>query len=203
MDYLKIYNTLVETRQQTRDSKQESNYEIHHVLPRCLGGSDESTNLVKLTYREHYIAHWLLIKIYPNEPKIYYGFLCMLRDPHGNRKLTSRMVETIKTNYSAFQKWNWTINNPMHKDDIKRKFSERMKKNNPNKGGAWNHTSFPVKIIFEDGSSKTYSFMKDAADTLNIPYASMKLARRKNLPMKKYGILTIKKLEAENDKNKT
>jgi predicted unusual protein kinase regulating ubiquinone biosynthesis (AarF/ABC1/UbiB family) len=27
-----------------------------------LGGTNDSTNLVTLTAREHYIAHWLLIK---------------------------------------------------------------------------------------------------------------------------------------------
>ena len=42
-------------------------YENHHILPKCLNGSDEPYNLVKLSAREHYIAHKLLIKIYPNE----------------------------------------------------------------------------------------------------------------------------------------
>jgi hypothetical protein len=37
--------------------------EVHHVMPRSLGGSDDSSNLVRLTYREHFIAHWLLTKI--------------------------------------------------------------------------------------------------------------------------------------------
>jgi hypothetical protein len=195
MNYLKIYNTLIESRQNIRDLKKETNYEIHHVLPKCLGGSNEESNLVKLTFREHYIAHWLLIKIYSNEPKIYYAFFCMLRDSHGNRKLTSRMIETIKKNYSEFQKWNWTINNPMFKSEVKKKFSERMRLNNPNKGGISNHTAYPVEIIFEDGSKKKFEFMKDAAIKLNVPYSSMKLARRKGKTLKKYGIREIKKIE--------
>lgn len=36
--------------------------EMHHVLPRSLGGSDDEHNLVRLTFREHFIAHWLLTK---------------------------------------------------------------------------------------------------------------------------------------------
>lgn len=38
--------------------------ERHHVLPRTLGGSDDSSNLVALTAREHFVAHVLLAKIH-------------------------------------------------------------------------------------------------------------------------------------------
>ena len=34
--------------------------EMHHILPRSHGGSDTKSNLVALTAREHYLAHWLL-----------------------------------------------------------------------------------------------------------------------------------------------
>lgn len=36
--------------------------EVHHIVPRCLGGSDAPTNLVRLSLRGHYIAHELLWK---------------------------------------------------------------------------------------------------------------------------------------------
>jgi hypothetical protein len=38
--------------------------EVHHIKPRSLGGSDDESNLVRLTYREHYLAHWLLTKFH-------------------------------------------------------------------------------------------------------------------------------------------
>lgn len=38
--------------------------EAHHIIPKCLGGTDEPSNLVDLTAREHYIAHILLAKIH-------------------------------------------------------------------------------------------------------------------------------------------
>ena len=38
--------------------------ERHHILPRALGGTDDSSNLVALTAREHFLAHMLLAKIY-------------------------------------------------------------------------------------------------------------------------------------------
>ena len=37
--------------------------ERHHVVPRCMGGGDETHNIVALTAEEHYVAHQLLVKI--------------------------------------------------------------------------------------------------------------------------------------------
>lgn len=38
--------------------------EQHHILPKTLGGSDDRSNLVFLTAREHFLAHMLLAKIH-------------------------------------------------------------------------------------------------------------------------------------------
>ena len=62
MDYRQIYNCLVDKRRQ--DPPQNGYVERHHIVPKCLGGNDEISNLVILTAREHYIAHILLAKIY-------------------------------------------------------------------------------------------------------------------------------------------
>ena len=37
-----------------------SGTEKHHILPRSYGGSDDPDNLIILTEREHYVAHWIL-----------------------------------------------------------------------------------------------------------------------------------------------
>ena len=36
--------------------------ERHHIVPRTLGGSNDKSNIVRLTYREHFLAHWCLVK---------------------------------------------------------------------------------------------------------------------------------------------
>lgn len=36
--------------------------EVHHIVPRSLGGSNEKDNLINLTARQHYIAHWILAR---------------------------------------------------------------------------------------------------------------------------------------------
>ena len=45
-----------------------SHGENHHIVPRSIDPSLAKfpLNIVRLTYREHYIAHWLLTKLYPD-----------------------------------------------------------------------------------------------------------------------------------------
>lgn len=62
MDYEKHYNMLVERGK----SRPVTGYvEKHHIVPKCMGGKDDVDNLVSLTPEEHYLAHLLLVKIYP------------------------------------------------------------------------------------------------------------------------------------------
>lgn len=61
MDYKKIYDVLCHSRKH-RPLIKEVGYEIHHIIPRSMGGDDTGSNLVKLSYKEHFVAHKLLYK---------------------------------------------------------------------------------------------------------------------------------------------
>lgn len=37
--------------------------EVHHIVPKSLGGTDEATNLVRVSGRQHFVLHLLLIKM--------------------------------------------------------------------------------------------------------------------------------------------
>lgn len=50
-----------------RPKVKSRNRHLHHILPRCLGGKDNKSNLVSLTFGEHFMAHYLLCKAFPNE----------------------------------------------------------------------------------------------------------------------------------------
>jgi hypothetical protein len=50
----------------TSNAKQritEGYTERHHIIPQSLGGNNDKDNLVDLTAREHFVCHWLLIKM--------------------------------------------------------------------------------------------------------------------------------------------
>lgn len=61
MNYQRIYDNLMKKR---IENPPTGKFERHHIVPRSLGGSNADDNIVKLTYREHFIAHMLLCKIY-------------------------------------------------------------------------------------------------------------------------------------------
>lgn len=48
--------------------------ERHHVVPKCLGGTDDEENLIYLTLKEHFIAHKLLHKENPENRSLFYAY---------------------------------------------------------------------------------------------------------------------------------
>jgi hypothetical protein len=85
MNYQKIYQNLVQ-RSKTRILEVSIYTETHHIIPRCMGGSNLAENLVELTPEEHLIAHLLLVKIYPNNPKLVYAANWMTSRVRSNKE---------------------------------------------------------------------------------------------------------------------
>jgi hypothetical protein len=67
MNYSKHYKQLIE---RSKDRIILGYSEKHHILPRCLGGSDDIANLAVLTAEEHFVAHQLLCKMYPGNYRL-------------------------------------------------------------------------------------------------------------------------------------
>lgn len=72
-------------------------YEKHHIVPRCIGGSNELNNLCQLTLREHYLVHLLLTKMCiknNHEKKLKYAADMMISRTF--QRKTSRLYESIR-----------------------------------------------------------------------------------------------------------
>lgn len=63
----------------------DSYTENHHILPRCMNGSDAPQNLVELTAEEHYVAHQLLVKMHPGVAGLIHAVVFMSRRCTGNK----------------------------------------------------------------------------------------------------------------------
>lgn len=85
MNSEKIYDDLISSRK-TRIVDSDVYYEKHHIVMKSMGGTDEPENLVMLTAREHFLAHWLLWRIYKNRQSAL-AFSMMKRGK--NRKIES------------------------------------------------------------------------------------------------------------------
>ena len=175
MEYLKIYNKIIE-RAKFRNL---SGYaEKHHIIPKCLGGSNKRDNIVSLTPKEHYICHKLLCEIYPTENKLKYAFWRMCNVANNefqdrNYKVSSKIYSRIKDEISLItskRKKNYSVE--MRKligEKVSEKLKGRpsgrkgisnpghstwMKENNPMKGKT--HTD-EVKLLLSEINSKPKS----------------------------------------------
>ena len=180
MDYQKIYNNLVERGK----NRVLSGYkEKHHILPRCLGGTDQADNLVWLTPEEHYVCHLLLVKMYPGSLKVVKAAMFM-SSSNSFQQRSNKAYGWLKRQYSDFMRGPnnpTTLNGPWNKGtsiktrktaittDEKNSASLRMRKKNPNSGvKPWNHprateytksvwaNADAIKKIWEENDKPSY-----------------------------------------------
>lgn len=100
--------------------------EKHHILPKCLGGSNNEDNLVRLTAKEHFIVHMLLCKFTTGiaKQKMYFAFNAFngMKDKR-KLKLHSKLAHKLREQYAIYFKKN----NPSFRDDVKAKISKKSK----------------------------------------------------------------------------
>jgi hypothetical protein len=135
--YSHTYYSIVE-RAKSRVLKAYS--ETHHIIPKSMGGSDDQSNLVELTAREHYICHLLLPKMTSGEDryKMIYAYTIMSgRKIYGSRKYAFYREEYAKINSelrSGSGNGMWGVDRSgekntffgkKHSEETKRKISEK------------------------------------------------------------------------------
>lgn len=120
MNYIKLYDALIiNSIKKNRIRLDDKYYENHHILPRCLGGNDNPENLVLLTLREHFLAHWILTKIYKNDFRLMYAFNRFNQSNRGLRGCKSRLYKYAREKYIFALK---------HNDEWKIKMAKSMSK---------------------------------------------------------------------------
>lgn len=101
--------------------------ENHHIIPKSIGGSNKKCNMVRLTAREHYIAHLLLTKcvIEQFKPVMMSAYIMMtlVKDKNQQRvfKVNSRLFEIRKIEADKHKR------EYKHTDEAKFKISQKLK----------------------------------------------------------------------------
>jgi len=98
MDYKKHYDLLIS---RGKNRMLEGYVEKHHIIPRCMGGTDATENLVQLTPEEHYLAHQLLVKMYPTNFGLVAAAMYMAG---GKNRKTNKVYGWIKKRHSEYMK---------------------------------------------------------------------------------------------------
>ena len=124
------YEKLVHNNRGLDKSKLDGYYEIHHIIPKSLGGSNDINNLVLLTYEEHIKAHMLLYILYPENTKLLGAFKLLITLNNKlaltNFKVNLYDLSEIRKKFSESMKGD---NNPSKRPEVRKKISE----NNPMK----------------------------------------------------------------------
>ena len=85
MNYLKVYFNIID---KARNLERDVYLELHHIIPRSVFGENllnidgikdvnHKDNLVYLSAREHFVAHWLLHRAFPKNKKLGFAFWAM------------------------------------------------------------------------------------------------------------------------------
>ena len=110
-------------------------HERHHILPKCLGGTDDNNNLIDLFAREHFIAHKLLAEENPDNKQLVLAWHMMtnVKTYHQQRyQVTPEEYENARIAYSQMITGD---NNPSKSEEVRRKKSNAIKgKKNHNYG---------------------------------------------------------------------
>ena len=101
MDTKRIHDQIIK-RALTR-GRQSEYVESHHIVPRSMGGSDDPSNLVFLTAREHLIVHKLMVRHTEGAAKrkainAYWAMVSLRsKDTSGRLTLSTREFEKART----------------------------------------------------------------------------------------------------------
>ena len=107
MNYKKIHDQIIN---RAKDRLLEGYTEKHHIIPRCMNGTNKSDNLIYLTPDEHYVVHQLLVKMYPQNHKLIFAAQMMTMDSNGNR-VNNKLYGWLRKKFSESMTGE---NNPMY-----------------------------------------------------------------------------------------
>lgn len=99
------YNNIIKN---ARKKNIGEGYEVHHIIPRCFGGDNSQENLVKLTPREHFVCHWILVKMHTGDKRgkmINALYMMRAEGPYQKRyhtKITSRIYQKLREEYAQY-----------------------------------------------------------------------------------------------------
>ena len=174
--YKIIYFRIIDN---AKERKISGYIEKHHVIPKCIGGLDDISNIVELTAREHYICHRLLTKITTGEikRKMLFALGRFMQDgSNTKRNLNSRQYEICRLSVSIAR------TGLKRSDETKSKISNSLKGNIPwNKGKKGlqkmsDETKNALSVMY---SGKTYEerYNKEKAIEIKEKISSSKMGK--------------------------
>jgi len=190
-------------------------YDSHHIIPKCMGGSNDKSNKVLLTPREHFIVHRLLTKMVdsPYKKSMYCAIVRFL-GKNADRSLIKKNSRTYQNIIEQNRKHMSGVNNPFygktHSKETREfisKFNKEYQLGNKNPFYGKEHTvetkkllselkSNPIRVYFENGNIENFTQYKFLGTYLGMSeHLGCKLCKPQyHYLLSKYKIIKIEKL---------
>jgi len=184
MNYRKQYSLLI-LKYGNHTKPGDVYTERHHVVPKSMGGSDSKDNLVYLSARAHYIAHYLLWKIHRNRV-IALAFKRMCESPEKSQrpKLSGIRYQTARESLSKAMtgvprpdlEGN---NNPMKRPEVAMKISATKRKwHKQNRGYAARAAAKSYLVVTPEGITHKVVNLKEFCANNSLNYSSLLYAAK-------------------------
>jgi hypothetical protein len=218
--YTKWYYNIIDSAKE-RIKFDDNYYENHHIIPKSLGGNNSKNNLIRLTAREHFVCHLLLVKMVitnSHRRSMSYALLTMRRS---NGEERERIIKSKEFELARKMIYHYISGekNPMYGKPCYYKMTEEEKENwkknislgntgekNPFYGKTHtvetrkkisDHRRIPIEVEFFDGTVKIFEQYGDLGDYLgkSRPLGSKLCKPKYEYLLKNYNIKSIKKLK--------
>jgi hypothetical protein len=123
-DYNRVYAAFIEDRR-GREAGLVA-FDRHHVVPRCLGGGNEPSNIIRLGYGDHLFAHVVLARIHGGVLVQSAIRMSGMRKYNGGRRSRGR-YDHLRSILREQMLGNKRGAGVRHTDEFKRELSERSK----------------------------------------------------------------------------
>jgi hypothetical protein len=146
--YYSIINKALSTQ---RKKNKNSYFENHHIIPRSIGGINNKSNLVLLTFKEHFLCHWLLTKICINEQhtiKMKKALFKMTTKNYSQQRITAGwQIDLAKRNAKEAQirRWQDPIYREKQKQAVQKESYKQIKSEKAK--AAWQNEKFRSKLM--------------------------------------------------------
>lgn len=140
MTYNEFIKNILNTR--GRFNCGEEYHERHHIIPKCMGGSNDEENLIDLYAKEHYEAHKLLALENPHNKRIIYAWWNMSQCSGSSKKRkisTGEEYENLRALRSKMLSEDMCGREFSEETIEKMKHSQKKRYANGNKGTFYMH----------------------------------------------------------------
>lgn len=146
------YEEFIKSIKESRENKYFPYSERHHIILRCLGGTDGEENLIYLTYQEHFIAHILLSDEHPESEGLIRAIMIMSQ----HMTIDEEEYARLKKRFADSQRGNKHFEGKEHSIEWRENCSNWMKGNQNCVGKIWVHSGSGASLMVDPDEVKDY-----------------------------------------------